>query len=88
MALNCFCLFHQQPVKNILLIYLWKYKENNLNNLRKSNCNIYINCYSTNQEKVVVLFIGGGLNPRGELDFSPLFLSSKRIFKWQVKSQI
>ena len=29
-----------------------------------------------------------GLNPRGALDSSPLYLFSKVIFKWQVITQI
>ncbi len=29
-------------------------------------------------------YIESGLNPRGVLDFSPLYLFSKGIFKWQV----
>ena len=39
------------------------------------------------KKRIVDLFIKSGLNPRGELDFSPLYLFSKGIFKWQVKSQ-
>ncbi|KGF85790.1 hypothetical protein PROCH_1294 [Prochlorococcus marinus str. EQPAC1] len=41
----------------------------------------------SNEKIFVDLFIESGLNPRGEMDFSPLYLFSKGKFKWQVKSQ-
>ena len=35
-----------------------------------------------------IFFINSGLNPRGALDFSPLYIFSKGLFKWQVMASI
>ncbi len=33
-----------------------------------------------------ILIAKSGLNPRGALDFSPLYILSNELFKWQVDS--
>ena len=55
----------------------WKLSSYNLNAIHQSGV-----------KKFVDLIFESGLNPRGELDFSPHYLFSKGIFKWQVKSQL
>ena len=49
---------------------------------------IQIKILATNQDNILKdLSILSGLNPRGALDFSPLYIISKGLIIWQLKLQ-